>query len=97
MKNRGLLRWFLISTVIAAASFALVFFQDSLPIGLSNKLDDLPLYISLCGSGVWILLVVLALRAYGRRGLWLLIGMPLALCWPSFLALFALGYIKVVI
>ena len=96
MKNKGLLRLFLISIFVAAVSFAPRIFLESL-IPHRTTIGDLPLYVGFCGSGIWIFLVVLALRAYGSRGLWLLIGMPLALCWPSFLALFALGYIKVVI
>jgi len=101
-KNKGLIRLFLISISIPTANFALEFFEDSpLPIGLSHiglsYIGDLGLYISFCGSGVWILSFVIALRSYGKRGLWLLIGMPIALGGPALFALFVLGYIKVAI
>ncbi len=105
MKNKGLLRLFFISVSIAAANVALVFFSDALAffsdslglIDYRNTIGDLLFYFSFCGSGIWILLVVLALRSYGKRGLWLLIGMPIALYVPVIFALFALGYINVAI
>jgi hypothetical protein len=101
MKNKGLLILFLVSISIAAVNVALVFLADPLvqlvPIDYRNTVGSWLWYISFCGSGIWILLVVLALRSYGTRGLWLLIGLPFALYWPVILALFALGYIKVAI
>lgn len=36
----------------------------------------------------WIVILAVGIRLFGKRGLWLLIGMPMALYWPLwFLAL----------
>ena len=53
--------------------------------------------ISLCIAAIWTLLVLITLTMYGKRGLWLLIGMPFALFAPVFLTLFALGFIRAAI
>jgi hypothetical protein len=50
--------------------------------------------ISLCIAALWTSLVVITLKVYGKRGLWLLIGMPFALWAPVFYTLFAWGYIR---
>ena len=43
---------------------------------------DFALLTSVCLSGFWVLLVCLSVAAYRKRGLWLLIGAPLALYYP---------------
>ena len=50
-----------------------------------------PVFIIFCsmilGAMGWGFLLRLALNAQGRRGLWLLVTLPLALGWPGYLAL----------
>jgi hypothetical protein len=45
-------------------------------------------------SIAWCLIVVYAFQQYKRRALWFLLGVPIALCWPLFFALIALGVIR---
>ncbi len=40
------------------------------------------LLASSCCSVLWAAVVVDALRTFGRRGRWLLLGLPLCLLWP---------------
>ena len=92
-KNKGLLRLFLVSTFVVALNVAIMFFPYPLvPIDYLNPFD-----FSLCLSGIWILLVILAVKSYGKRGLWLLVGMPIALYLPVILALGELGWINAAI
>jgi hypothetical protein len=53
--------------------------------------------ISLCITAIWASLVLITLMMYGKRGLWLLIGMPFALLFPVVFTLIAWGYIRFVI
>jgi len=53
--------------------------------------------ISLCIAAIWASLVLITLMMYGKRGLWLLIGMPFALFLPVFMTLFVFGFIHAVI
>ena len=41
----------------------------------------------------WLSLLVLAVMTYGKRGLWLLIGSPLALFWALILVAYSFHYI----
>jgi hypothetical protein len=45
-------------------------------------------------AGVWALLVVVALVLYGRRGLWLLVGLPFAFFFPGLVLLLITGYVQ---
>lgn len=45
-------------------------------------------------AGLWVLLLVVALRRYRKRGLWLLIGMPLVFYWIVVFSLLRLGYVQ---
>jgi hypothetical protein len=45
-------------------------------------------------SVAWCLIVAYAFQQYKRRALWLLLGAPIALCWPLFLALIAVGVLR---
>jgi|HubBroStandDraft_6_1064221.scaffolds.fasta_scaffold667620_2 hypothetical protein len=45
-------------------------------------------------AGVWALLLVIGLVFYGKRGLWLLVGLPLALFFPSVVLLLVTGYLQ---
>jgi len=44
-------------------------------------------------AGIWILLFGISLVFYGKRGLWLLIGMPFAFFWIGMLLLWINGFI----
>jgi hypothetical protein len=88
-ENQGFLRLFLISIFVAAVNAAIMFYPFSLgPIDYFDRFDS-----SCCASGIWILVVILAVGSYGKRGLWLLIAMPIALYVPIILALAELGWI----
>lgn len=50
--------------------------------------------ISLCIAALWASVLLITLKVYGKRGLWLLIGMPFALLAPVFYTLVAWGYIR---
>jgi hypothetical protein len=98
MKNLSLGQLLAISIFVAAVNVALPFLLELMPIGhLGMPVDELSFYVSLCIAGVWVSLVVFALRAHGSRASWLLIGMPIALYWPVLFVLFALGFIDVAI
>ena len=45
-------------------------------------------------AGVWALLLVIGLVFYGKRGLSLLVGLPLALFFPSVVLLLVTGYLQ---
>jgi hypothetical protein len=44
-------------------------------------------------TAAWLSLLVLAVMTYGKRGLWLLIGSPLALFWALIAVAYSFGYI----
>jgi hypothetical protein len=68
----GLLVW---SALLAGLSSLIPF--------LYRKLDfDLVLLVSSFCSVLWLAVVLYALRTVGRRGRWLLLGLPLCLLWP---------------
>lgn len=46
-------------------------------------------------SIAWCLIVVYAFQQYKRRALWFLLAAPIALCWPLFIALIALGVFRI--
>jgi hypothetical protein len=46
-------------------------------------------------SIAWCLAIAYAFQQYKRRALWFLLGAPIALYWPSFIALVALGVFRV--
>jgi hypothetical protein len=87
VENQGFLRLFSVSVFVAAVNAAIMF----IPLGPIDYLN--PFYSSCCVSGIWILLVIFAVGSYGKRGLWLLIAMPIALYVPIILALAELGWI----
>jgi hypothetical protein len=90
VKNLSLGRLFAVSILVAALNVALPFL---LLAKFSIEVDELCLHVGLCLAGIWLFLTVLALSAHGRRGLWLLIGLPFAL-FPVWLNLFFWGYIN---
>jgi hypothetical protein len=95
MKTRGLIILFVTSVFLAVINAApLDSWPLQVPIGAT-----VGFYFDLifCIAGIWLLLVVIALKVYGKRGLWLLIGMPLALFRPIFWTLVKLGWIQFVI
>jgi hypothetical protein len=58
------------------------------PIGAFNPFDtQMEFYL----ASIWILLVTITLVFHGRHGLWLLLGMPFALFYPSLVLLWATG------
>jgi hypothetical protein len=93
-RNGGLLRLFLVSIFVAAGSVTMPFLDSLVPNYYLNTINGLPFDISFCLSGIWVLLVVFAVKSYGKRGLWLLIEMPVALYVPVILALAELGWIN---
>jgi hypothetical protein len=44
-------------------------------------------------AGLWLSLLILTVMEYGKRGLWLLIGSPVALFWAIVLVLYSFHYI----
>ena len=75
----------IVSIVVALAGFAQpIFFPwpDS-PLRADSR-TFLP-------AGVWVLLLIAGLTIHGKRGLWLLVGAPLALFWPAVLTNLYLG------
>ena len=42
---------------------------------------------------LWFVVFVISLREHGKYSYWILLGAPLALCWPIMLALTVLGCI----
>ena len=50
--------------------------------------------ISICIAAIWASLVLITVMMYGKRGLWLLIGMPFTLLLPVFFTLIVLGWIS---
>lgn len=75
---------FFLSSCVAVLGFTLPW----APAGsFSNTVGEQP---SVWLSIVWLSLFAVALVKFRKRGLWLLVGAPLALLWP-FLTLYCLG------
>src|SRR5579883_1811219 len=73
---------FALSLVLAAASFASRWLLQT------PRLPwELFFYVSITLLVPWLIILRSSIRAYGRRGYWLLIGAPLALFWPVALLL----------
>jgi len=53
--------------------------------------DMRPALLSLLLSLVWTIQLISAVRRYGRRRLWALVGLPLALYWPFWIAAMVVG------
>jgi hypothetical protein len=69
---RGLLAC---STVLAALSFLIpLIYKDW-------DLASLLIVSSIC-SALWLGMLLYSLKTIGRRGCWLLVGLPLCLLWP---------------
>lgn len=64
----------ILSLVLAAAAFGFPWITHFADAGLSITLVLL-----------WLTLVAATLWTHGKRGLWLLVGAPLALFWPALL------------
>lgn len=79
MKPRLKFRIALVASVVIAY-LAWLLPQCQMPI-----IYDFTISRSLPLAVVWILLVVFALWRYRKKGLWLLVGSPMALYWPIWL------------
>jgi hypothetical protein len=76
---------------LLATSLFLAFINLLLP--LEGLLTETPVAVFL--GGLWLFFLTFALITYGRRGLWLLIGFPLALLWPIVAVAYSLRYIDI--
>ncbi len=72
-----------------------LFFTLSLFLALVNLLLPFraPLFIVYPLTALWLLLLAFALLIYGKRGLWLLLGSPIALFWAIMLVLYSFHYV----
>lgn len=50
--------------------------------------------VSLCMALIWFLVLVFAVVRYGKRGMCILLGLPLALYWPTALGLLFYGCLQ---
>jgi hypothetical protein len=94
--NRGL-------TTVFAASLIVAFVNLVPPVWWANWAAEHHLYpvfrpldgvVEFYIAAVWVLLLVVALVFYGRRGLWLLVGLPFAFFFPSIVVLLIAGYVQ---
>jgi len=62
------------------------------PITHNNTLTTDMLGVACFGvCPMWVLFAVLTLNRYGKRGLWVLLGLPFALCCPGIIVLILFG------
>lgn len=74
----------LAASFILAAIGTLIAPPVLFPITHNNTLTtDMSIFGCCVVCPIWILLTVLTLNRYGRRGLWVLLGLPFALCCPG--------------
>ena len=78
---------FIASLVVAIAGLV-----QPHPAVVSGPDDLLTMYFRVFGpAALWLVLLVVALIGYGRRGLWLLIGAPIVLFWPIWFTVYSLA------
>jgi hypothetical protein len=70
------------------------FWPPLLPLDSRSFTGDWRFDVSICLAVLWILLFIVGIKVFGKRGLWLLVGMPFAFFWPIFWTLLLLGYIN---
>jgi hypothetical protein len=75
--------WLLFTSIIVAIIQPFVGWAGS-----SDAVKDLRILVP---ASVWVVLCVFGIIRNGRRGLWLLVGAPLALTWPTAFGLFYLA------
>ena len=84
---------FATSLLLALASLSVPFVNLALSNLLStNQPIVIPTESSTPIALLWIMLLISAFTRYGKRGLWLLVGFPLALFWPVGLIVFSAYY-----
>jgi hypothetical protein len=76
---------------LLAISLLLAFINLLLP--LVGFFTETPMAVFF--GGLWLFFLTFALIRYGKRGLWLLIGFPLAVLWPIVSVAYSLGYIDI--
>ncbi len=76
---------------LLATSLLLAFINLLLP--FVGFLTETP--VAVYFGGLWLFFLTFALITYGKRGLWLLIGFPLAVLWPIVAVAYSLGYIDI--
>jgi hypothetical protein len=87
--NRGFITLFALSIVVAFANLV----PPTSRVNWPHLFDqDVGFYL----AGIWILLVTIAVVFHGRRGLWLLVGMPVALFWPICFLLWVIGFLDII-
>jgi energy-coupling factor transporter transmembrane protein EcfT len=74
---------------LLATSLLLAFINFLLP--FVGPFGETPVAVYL--AGLWLFLLTFALIKYGKRGVWLFMGFPLALFWPIVFVAYSLGYI----
>jgi hypothetical protein len=89
-KKRGFIALFATSLVVAVVNLE----PPTSRVNWPHLFDqDVGFYL----AGIWLLLVAIALVFHGRRGLWLLVGMPVALFFPIYFLLWATGCLDTVL
>ena len=88
-KKRGFITLFAISLVVAVVNLE----PPTSRVHWPHLFDqDVGFYL----AGIWLLLVAIALVFHGRRGLWLLVGMPFALFFPICVLLWVSGFLDLI-
>lgn len=77
--RKRLTPWLICSLVFSIIAFiaGTIAIDDDSPAG-----NPAAAYVSLAFSIVWLLVLIIALFVHGRRGLWLLVGLPTAIFMP---------------
>jgi hypothetical protein len=83
-KGRGFITLFATSLVVAFVNLE----PPTSRVNWPHLFDqDVGFYL----AGIWLLLLTISLVAYGRRGLWLLVGLPFAFFFPIYFLLWVTG------